>query len=64
MQMWQPTCWIRGSGSLQIILEKKVERCKGSVELSELRARRVNKTEDCHSVMAILISMKSYPKDC
>ena len=39
--------------SLQVIVEKKVERCKGSVELSNSRARRVNKTEDSHSVTAI-----------
>jgi len=33
------------------------------VELSNSRARRDNKTEDSHSVMAILISTKPYSKD-
>ena len=51
-------------GSLQVIVEKKVEQCKRSMELSNLQARRVKKTEDSHSVTAILISMKPYPKDC
>ena len=41
-----------------------MERCKGSVELSNSRAGRVNKTEDSHSMTAILISTKPYPKDC
>ena len=56
--------WIRVQGSLQVVVEKKVERCKGSMELSDSSARRVNKTEDSYSVMAILISTKTDPKDC
>ena len=48
--------------SLQVVVEKKVERCKGSVELSNSRARRVNKTEDLFLRDRYLIPCKPYPK--
>ena len=40
-----------------------MERCKGSMELSNSRARRVNKTEDSWFRDGYLISMKPYPKE-
>jgi len=60
------TCFTDTKISWLVVLDHggQVERCKGSVELSNSRARRVNKTEDSHSVTAILISTKPYPKDC
>jgi len=51
-------------GRTSRIIVSPVERCKGSMELSNSQARRVNKTEDSYSMMAILIAMKPYPKDC
>ena len=50
-----------GDARADVIL---LERCKGSVELLDFTSKAVNKTEDSDSVMAILISMKPYPKDC
>ena len=43
---WVLGVWLgRVLSSLQVIVEKKVERCKGNVELLDSRAKRVNKTE-------------------
>jgi len=46
------------------LLKKKWSDARAAWNFWISRARRVNKTEDSDSVMAILISTKPYPKDC
>ena len=44
-------------------LDVHLEWCKGSMELLDSRAKRVNKTEDFHSLHdSYLTSLKPYPK--
>ena len=67
VRTWQPMCWVRGSGfkvHSRSLLKKKWSNARAAWNFWISQARRVNKTEDSHSVTAILISTKPYPKDC